>query len=420
MNHNYPAFVSFHSLSNCFGYAKLLTAINGSNDLSSTKEVILEKMDCKTYCSYIEVAPRTDDDYSVIAQSQASIETEFLNQTCLVSQNMIIPHFLSPGVYVQFRIIKIVPETIHPVILNSETELHVQTVMAESQIDGKAFMAHNVSNVVNNLSTHGFLSNYVIKLENIPMVIRVLPKHIVEKWLKSEALKLDKNTVYVAGKVKTRTRPDHGEKFQFLYLHRTKTTNLSKDALNDSLAHMFDSLQLVNRQHCVDGSGSLEPYANIKVVGVPQNRICMLKYCEVIMETETLMWVEEYDMKSLLIKSLRDQVQGNPILLSVEGKELDVLLDDKVIRVRVFPSIKGLLKRWSEKTCFLLELTTKMIFKSISDPKQKTTTEPRRRRRKNDESENTAVSKPEDSETFGFSLTEQFVQIGYVYSKQLK
>lgn len=38
------------------------------------------------------------------AHSQASIENDFLNQIRLVSQNMIIPYFLSPGVYVQFRI----------------------------------------------------------------------------------------------------------------------------------------------------------------------------------------------------------------------------------------------------------------------------------------------------------------------------
>lgn len=84
-------------------------------------------------------------------------------------------------------------------------------------------------------------------------------------------------------------------------------------------------------------------------------------------------------MTSVLTKSLHAKLHGNPILLSVEGKELDITLDgnfvfltfsehfssfsDKIIRVKVVPSIKGLQKRVSESTCFLLDLTTEAICK---------------------------------------------------------
>ncbi|EFP09996.1 hypothetical protein CRE_20862 [Caenorhabditis remanei] len=491
MNQSYPAFVSFHSLSNCFGYAKLLTAINATNDLSSVnekfngpplgsfrmrscenpnifcdlqlfgqlpftnvfvnsvfaevsgfqerQEVILEKTESKTYCSYIEVAPRTDNDYSVIAQSQASIENEFLNQIRLVSQNMIIPHFLSPGVYVQFRILNIVPATSNPVILTNETELHVQTVTEGSQSDEKAVMAKKVSNIVQDLSTHGFLSNYVINLEKIPIIGRVLPRKIVESWIKTDIDRIDKNTIYIAGKdscpypehgiieIKSFGRSELQEHTQFFYLHRTTFSNLKKndDVLNNSLAHMFDSLQLANRQHCVDGSGSLEPYVNVKILGVPENRICTLRYCEVMMEKDTLLWIEEYAMKDIMTKALQAECHGNPILLSVEGKELDVALDDKIIRVKILPNIKGLVKRVTESTCFLLEVTTELIYKKITDSKQKfSELGSRTRRRRLDESESSESSpptqKPEISnvENFGLVQNEDFVQIGR-HSKML-
>lgn len=487
MNQSYPAFVSFHSLSNCFGYAKLLTAINATNDLSTVneqfngpllgsfrmrscdnpniycdlqlfgqlpftnvfinsvfaevsgfqerQEVILEKMNCKTYCSYIEVAPRTDNDYSVIAQSQASIENEFLNQIRLVSQNMIIPHFLSPGVYVQFRILNIVPATGSSVVLNNNTELHVQTVVEGSKSDEKANMAHKVSSIVQDLSTQGFLSNYVVKLEQNPMIGRVLPKKIVMSWVNDGIEKLDKNTIYVAGRdnspypehgiveVRTRAKNDNEEHIQFYYLHRTTSTNITKknDKLNNSLSHMFDSLKLADRQHCVDGSGSLEPYMNVKMYSVPESRICTLKFCEVIIEKETLAWAEEFDMVNLLIKAIQNQLQGNPLILSVTGKELDVLLNGKTIRVKLYPSIKGLVKRWTEDTCFLLEQTAQLIFRKATESKQQATdseVQTRRRKRKdNFEHLDHANAKPETSnnnhtENFGLLQTEEFVQIG--------
>ncbi|CAI2355909.1 unnamed protein product [Caenorhabditis sp. 36 PRJEB53466] len=484
MNQSFPAFVSFHSLSNCFAYAKSLTAINDTKDLSSLnekfggpllgnfrmrscenpniycdlqvfghspftnvfvnsvfaevsgfqerQEVILERIDSKTYCSYIEVAPRTDNDYSVIAHSQASIENDFLNQIRLVSQNMIIPYFLSPGVYVQFRILNIVPATSKPVVLNNETELHVQTVTEGSQSDEKSQMAQRVSNIVQDLSTQGFLSNYVINLDKAPLVGRVLPKKIVESWIKSEIEKMDKSTIYIAGKLNC-PYPEHGivevrshariegeEHVQFFYLHRT-TGNLKKknDALNYSLAHLFDSLQLVNRLHCVDGSSSLEPYANIKISAVPENRICTLRYCEVLMEKETLQWIEEFEMTSVLTKSLHSKLQGNPILLSVEGKELDVALDDKIIRVKVVPSIKGLQKRVSESTCFLLDLTTEMIYKKTADGKQKSNDSDGSRRRRKRPEDTESEHKPDtSSENFGLAQIEDFVQTGS-HSKKL-
>ncbi|PIC21596.1 hypothetical protein B9Z55_026375 [Caenorhabditis nigoni] len=505
MNQSYPAFVSFHSLSNCFGYAKLLTAINATNDLSlvnekfngptlgsfrmrscenpniycdlqlfgqlpftnvfvnsvfaevsgfqERQEVILEKITNKTYCSYIEVAPRTDDDYSVIAQSQASIENEFLNQIRLVSQNMIIPHFLSPGVYVQFRILNIVPATSNPVILTNQTELHVQTVTEGSQSDEKATMAKKVSSIVQDLSTQAFLSNYVIQLEKTPIVGRVLPRKIVESWLKADVDKIDKNTLYISGRencpypekgiveIRSLGRSEQHESLQFFYLHRTNTTTLKKndDVLNDSLAHMFDSLQLTNRQHCVDGSGSLESYVNVKIYGVPENRICTLRYCDVMMEKETFQWIEEFEMTNLVTQSIHAEVQAKPILLSVEGTELDVALDgmrsvsnegsrielsDKVIRVKVLPSIKGLVKRVTESTCFLLDITTEMIYKKITDPKQKLSESDasKRRRRRADDSE-TLETPPKTEptngtnhmENFGLVQTENFVQIGLVF-----
>ncbi|ULT85065.1 hypothetical protein L3Y34_013630 [Caenorhabditis briggsae] len=492
MNQSYPAFVSFHSLSNCFGYAKLLTAINATNDLSlvnekfngptlgsfrmrscenpniycdlqlfgqlpftnvfvnsvfaevsgfqERQEVILEKIANKTYCSYIEVAPRTVDDYSVIAQSQASIENEFLNQIRLVSQNMIIPHFLSPGVYVQFRILNIVPATSNPVILTNQTELHVQTVTEGSQSDEKATMAKKVSSIVQDLSTQAFLSNYVIQLEKTPVVGRVLPRKIVESWLKTDVDKIDKNTLYISGKencphpekgiveIRSLVRNEQQESCQFFYLHRTNTTTLKKndDVLNDSLAHMFDSLQLTNRYHCVDGSGSLEPYVNVKIYEVPEDRICTLRYCDVMMEKETFQWIEEFEMTNLVTQSLHAKVQAKPILLSVEGTELDVSLDDKAIRVKVLPSIKGLVKRVTESTCFLLDITTEMIYKKITDPKQKLSESEasKRRRRRPDDSETLETPKTEPTngtnhiENFGLVQSENFVQIGS-HSKML-
>ncbi|EGT50351.1 hypothetical protein CAEBREN_22942 [Caenorhabditis brenneri] len=485
MNQSYPAFVSFHSLSNCFGYAKLLTAINATNALSSVneqfngpllgsfrmrscdnpniycdlqlfgqlpftnvfinsvfaevsgfqerQEVILEKMNCKTYCSYIEVAPRTDNDYSVIAQSQASIENEFLNQIRLVSQNMIIPHFLSPGVYVQFRILNIVPATGSSVVLNNNTELHVQTVVEGSKSDEKANMAHKVSSIVQDLSTKGFLSNYVVKLEKSPIIGRVLPKKIVMSWVNEGLEQLDKNTIYIAGRdnspypehgiveVRTRTKGEREEHIQFYYLHRTTTTSITKktDKLNNSLSHMFDSLKLENRQHCVDGSGSLEPYVNIKMYSVPESRICTLKFCDVMIDKETLTWAQEFDMTKLLVKSIQNQLQGNPFILSVRGKELDVPLIDKAIRVKLYPSIKGLVKRWTEDTCFLLEQTTQLVFRKAAEPKLQVAEPevPTRRRKRKDHSDYLEHSKPETSnnnhtENFGLLQTEEFVQIG--------
>lgn len=116
----------------------------------------------------------------------------------------------------------IVPETNKPVLLNNETELHVQTVTEGSQSDKKSQMAQKVSSVgckllirepihayeislvfffqiVQDLSTHGFLSNYVINLAESPLIARVLPKKIVESWIKTEIEKINESTVYIAG-----------------------------------------------------------------------------------------------------------------------------------------------------------------------------------------------------------------------------
>ena len=46
---------------------------------------------------------------------------------------------------------------------------------------------------------------------------------------------------------------------------------------------------------------------------------------------QTLLWIEEYAMKDIMTKALQAECHGNPILLSVEGKELDVALDGKII-----------------------------------------------------------------------------------------
>uniref|UniRef100_A0A8R1I688 Protein kinase domain-containing protein n=1 Tax=Caenorhabditis japonica TaxID=281687 RepID=A0A8R1I688_CAEJA len=259
------------------------------------------------------------------------------------------------------------------------------------------------------------------------MVLRVLPKKIVESWIKTEIDKVDTSTIYIAGKANC-PYPEHGivevrshgriepdEQVQFFYLHRT-ALNLRKnnDGLNYALAHMFNSLQLESRYHCVDGSGSLEPYANIKISAVPEENVCTLRYSEVMMDKETLQWIEEFEMTSVLTKSLRTKLQGNPILLSVEGKEIDVALDEKTFRVKVVPSIKGLRKRVSENTCFLLDLTTNLIYKKIADGKQKLSeVDPIRRRKRKGEENNEAETKQDASaENFGLAQTEEFVQLG--------
>lgn len=88
--------------------------------------------------------------------------------------------------------------------------------------------------------------------------------------------------------------------------------------------------------------------------------------------------MKEFELTNVLTKSLHSELQGNPILLSVEGKELDVAVDgkliscfypfywdlfsDKAIRLKVVPSMKGLVKRVTENTCFLFDLTTELIF----------------------------------------------------------
>lgn len=103
--------------------------------------------------------------------------------------------------------------------------------------------------------------------------------------------------------IRSQGRGENEERFQFFYLHRSPNIYLRNQSneLDASLSHMFESLQvcgkifhfykpeylqLENRCHCVEGTNTLEPYMNIKIFGVTQNRICTLRYCEIMMEKE--------------------------------------------------------------------------------------------------------------------------------------
>ncbi|CAI5456233.1 unnamed protein product [Caenorhabditis angaria] len=432
MSQSYPAFIGFHSIGNCFGYVKSNNSINndsfnvkesvGSGFLGNFRmrscenpniycdlqvfgrtpftnvyvnsvfadvsgfhekqEVILEKITTTTFCSYIDVAPKTDDDYSVIAQSQAGIEMNFLNQIRLVSNNMIIPYFVSPGVHVQLRILNIIPQTNNPVILNNETELHVQTVLESSDSKTKNQIAQNVSKIVQTLSSDGFISNYVIELESKSLSARILPRKIVDSWIKQQSQELDENTIYIAGEknslytkhgiVEVRTNSSEDGIYEFYYLHRTSERKLD-EKFNYALHHMFDSLKNSEKFCCIDGSGNLSPYTTIEIQAVDQNRLRYLHSVDVLIDKQTLEWIHKYQITAQLLKSISSKIKTNPIVLPLTGKSIEVSIEGKDFEVKLMAVTKNI--KVYENVCFLMDLNCEIHLKeqqSESEEKKET------------------------------------------------
>ncbi|CAB3400785.1 unnamed protein product [Caenorhabditis bovis] len=391
MSKSYPAFLSYHSQSNCFAYAKYLSAIgkkleNGANSeilggqfvgnfrirnchnpnvvvdvqlfgklplthvfvnsifakisgFYENQEVILERIDSTTNCSYVEVAPTTNNDYSVISQSRSNIEANFLDQIRLVSNNMLIPYFVSPGIFVELRILNISPTTNNPVILDNETELHVQTATENGLNDEKKTLAMNVAKIVEGLSNEGFKSNFTIKLEKETVMARVLPRHLADYWMKDIEETVDEATIYIEGRdnvghnefgIVQVFSPNHHNEVMFSYLHRPSKM-LITTAFNSALSHMLTSLKLPDKFHCVIGNSEYDEYSTISFRSVEPSKMVYLKHADLQVDDKTKQWLDQQNHMQELMSSLESKMQCHPILLSSSGKVMDLMAGGKSV-----------------------------------------------------------------------------------------
>ncbi|CAD6187326.1 unnamed protein product [Caenorhabditis auriculariae] len=363
-----------------FSHVYINSVLAASSGLGEGEEVILEKIENTTHCTHVEVCPLSENDYSIILESHSTIENEFLNQVRLVSKNMILPYFVSRGIHVQLRIVSVTPPTPHPVLLNEDSELHVQTAEVVSTT-GKVF-ENQISKVIDSLSTDAFTSKYVMEGEQTVLETRILPRKIVEAWIKNQVSLIQPSTIYCIGKENT-VAPEFGvveinadqneeEPPNFAYLYRTPTRQIRRsDSFNSALLRLFQSLQLGDKIQSIDGGLNLEEYTTVELTSLPASYVREAKSVIVTIDSKTYDWMRRFAANEKIIKSLKAKTTVHPLLLSYAGKTVEIPLGGSAVKVHVRPSKSDFKFSNYKRACFLVQENCEVIIKEEIESKSK-------------------------------------------------
>ncbi|CAI4228250.1 unnamed protein product [Auanema sp. JU1783] len=394
MGRNYPAFLQFHHLNNCFGYVKneilfdstvkinynpaslgdllgtfivrscsdphvtlvvqlygrqpfshlFLNAVLATNaGFQETQEVIVEVVE-PTNCQGVEIVPMSAQDYEIMDKSSSAVESLFLDQLTVVKKDMVFPLWLSPSMHVLFKIVNIVPPTDSPVYLVPSSELYVLPYLtpakglpySQSSLSQVDTVFHGVTTDFSETRFHS--SEYINNL-----IIRCLPRLLFEKCKifnqsshPSLIYTLNKDEQYSSFNIVSTYRNDEPNAAPvYAVLIQVPINNVSNDDMHKAVI----SLLKHRPNHFISTNPLYSCYTQILCQSVNPKNIWNLKRCQVSIMKKESEDSPSLDNKKLIERSLQSLSAFYPIIMGCDGIKFILPNLDQEIKVFLEPSV---------------------------------------------------------------------------------